>query len=245
MSRRRRRALLSSGISSIISRGLQFHYDASNVAGTGVQPSDGALTTWTDLSGNNFSMIGTTSKPTFQNSSYNSHPGVNFNGSSNFMQTTAHALANFSTEGTFYFILNDTVVQPSSILCNNPDDSENRFNFHCPFAGGTIYFDFGSEAGGGRLSTPWGGVIDTPYVFAFTVTAAEGGQMNIYRDGVLIGNQNTSSSISLPTALIRMGVTTNDNTFYHGKMSELIGQNVFTNATDIATVSAVLLAKWS
>jgi len=227
----------------------QFHYDSFNPLneGIGVYPSDGPVSSFSDISGNGFDLgtpggVGTL--PNFvANAGSFGVPGMAFDGIGTYFQTAGFPLANYSNACTTYIVSSCSVVQNSSLLSQYPDDGSNRFNIHDPWSDENVYYDFGNIGSSGRIFTDWGGSVDTIEVWAFSTDPVVN-TMTIYKNGAIFYSQNQSDSISLSSVFLNMGVTGDITAFYSGFIFEVIGQNFADTAENIINVSNYLMTKW-
>lgn len=221
--------------------------DASAISGK----SDGEkLASWSDISGNSYTPTQGTgaNQPTYNTSVQNSLPCLTFNGTSSFMTIPAGFLSELTTEVTVFIALKQTssdATNGNAILFNNPDNAANRFNTSGIYtaSGTNTYWDFGDINGGGRIFTDNSdlGVLNTPYVWTYTV--AGGTEQSIYSDGVQIvtGVQGGTGAFTTETCLIgKFGASG----FIGMQLFQIVIYNYRLNAAEQAFVENYLTNKW-
>lgn len=91
----------------------------------------------------------------------------------------------------FWAKVNGAVQQ--SVFVTDPPNSSNIINAHVPWIDGTVYWDFGSEITGGRLTyTPTDNILGAWHHWSM-VASNTGHFMKIYRDGVEVASQNSAT----------------------------------------------------
>lgn len=85
--------------------------------------------------------------------------------------------------------VDDSIIQAAT------DDANNRINIHLHWGGNTIYWDFGNISSGGRLSTTFNSDWLNQWAY-YTFTAKSGEGMKIYRNGILIASNATTSTFT-------------------------------------------------
>jgi|GEM_PF-3302236 len=173
-------------------------------ADAGVTQSGGAVSQWSDQSGNGFQAIQTTGadKPSLLPNELNTNPVINFDGVSDdllitngIFGTTAHNDLNI------YAVANTKVITESRLF--SEDVTPTRISVHLPWTDNNVYWDAGQGLGQGvapyRLGVPWGGQIDTPYLWGFlysTSATANGNKQEIIRNGSVIGQDTTATAFT-------------------------------------------------
>jgi len=111
------------------------------------------------------------------------------------------------------------VVQQSSVIQAQPDDTSNRLNIHLPWGGGIIYWDFGDINAGGRLSTSWNSAWTDSWEH-FTFVSENGVGQKIYHNGSVIASDTDTDSFSKGTKNLIFGRAGSDD-YYDGKIDDV------------------------
>lgn len=137
-----------------------------------------------------------------------------------------------TSEITMEFWENVNSPKMQSTFVTSPPDSTNIINAHIPWADGTVYWDFGNEAGGGRLTySPPDSYFGTWQHWALVASQQNGGFMKIYRNGIEVASKSGANQFT-PGAYDLMigGVPTAS---FGGSLDEFRIWNVARTQTDI------------
>lgn len=191
-------------------------------AGTNSNVNGSSISSWADRSGNGFTATQATagSQPTFTTGAINFNPGLTFNGSTNQMQITSGILGTGTYTDVNAYVIGTVSTAPKnqSAFWENTA-SGGRLNVHTP-EGTNLVWDPGSTTY--RLSTNWGGVINTPYLWSFaasTTATQSGARTDIFRNALRIANANTMASFVGNNSSTYIGSIGN-NYYYGGVISE-------------------------
>lgn len=217
--------------------GCQLWLDGADPAGTGVVPSSGTLTTWTDKSSAGNHATGGVS-PTYSSTTN----AVSFNGSSTYLQTSLSAVP---SNETFFAVFTNTMptVNANRFNCiigasaNNGRD----INVLTSAAGNSSAYDlrYDSWAVGSISLTGYGGITFNTLTLATAQFTGGQGAGSTY--GSNFGTFQSLSFSSSSTTRIGAG---NGGDYYTGTINEIIIYNTVLGSTDRQKVESYLAQKW-
>jgi hypothetical protein len=210
--------------------GCTLWLDANDPAGTGTQPSAGALATWTDKSGSSNHMTAAGTTPTFSNVP----PGaVTFGGAGYYSKATAV----FSNFYTAFFVYKQTGGGP---LYTTGASSGSNGLF--PNESGTTYFTRGDSTWYSNVSSPFASNVTNLAVASFSSNAV-GSNQSLFYNGSNVVTTTQSNTITYTNLLI--GSRQSGGTaYFNGSIYEVVAYNG-TLSTDLRQrVEGYLAQKW-
>jgi Secretion system C-terminal sorting domain len=178
---------------------------------------------WNDQSGNGFNVSqGTTAnQPAIQTSRVNFNPALLFNGSTSTLSLTGGFLGAFTyTNANVFVISRVNGISSSAVFYET--NSGGQFDGLVPWGDNNVYWDAGNT-GTNRLSTTWGGAVNTPFMWsmaASTTGLPSGALQEIYRNGQRIANDATMNSFTGNNSNLFIG-SINGSNFFNGEVSEV------------------------
>jgi hypothetical protein len=132
-----------------------------------------------------------------------------FDGSSDTGSTTLNGMTSSTSTVTLQFWANVTSAAgtATTFLQAITNDNANRFNIHLPWSDNNIYWDFGDIGGGGRLSVAFDSSWRDQWSHWAFVSESGVGQ-KIYRNGVVIASDATTSTFTRGTKTLTLTGTT-------------------------------------
>ena len=121
-----------------------------------------------------------------------------------------------------------------------------RINTHIPWSDNVLYWDAGAVSGTQRLQTAWGGGTNKNYIWSLTAstTATPSGQrQDVYRDGLLLANDNNMSSFVGSGSQMSIG-STGGGSFFNGEISELLIYTSALTAVQLQNIQSHLAVKY-
>ena len=217
--------------------GCSLWLDASDPAGNGTTPSNGAtVSTWTDKSGNsaNGTAVGT--------STYNSSSvGISFAGSSSFRLPNG-TIAPGSSNYTIYIICNPTNISYYPYVwaagVGGADTSMALIFYPTGQIENGFYTDFMGIASSGSVST------NTLAMF----TSAYNGTRVLYKNGTSIVSGSPSGTKNISTSNNYLGQNQSADgtgTYFTGIVNEFIVFNTALSTVQRQTIEGYLASKWS
>ena len=210
--------------------GCTLWLDANDPAGTGTQPSAGALATWTDKSGTSNHMTAAGTTPTFSNVP----PGaVTFGGAGYYSKATAV----FSNIYTAFFVYKQTGGGP---LYTTGASSGSNGLF--PNESGTTYFTRGDSTWYSNVSSPFTCNVVNLAVASFSSNAV-GSNQSLFYNGSNVVTTTQANTITYTNLLI--GSRQSGGTaYFNGSIYEVVAYNG-TLSTDLRQrVEGYLAQKW-
>jgi len=210
--------------------GCTLWLDANDPAGTGTQPSAGALATWTDKSGSSNHMTAAGTTPTFSNVP----PGaVTFGGAGYYSKATAV----FSNFYTAFFVYKQTGGGP---LYTTGASSGSNGLF--PNESGTTYFTRGDSTWYSNVSSPFTSNVTNLAGVSFSSNVI-GSNQSLFYNGSNVVTTTQANTITYTNLLI--GSRQSGGTAYFtGSIYEVVGYNG-TLSTDLRQrVEGYLAQKW-
>jgi hypothetical protein len=204
--------------------------DANDPAGTGTQPSAGALATWTDKSGSSNHMTAAGTTPTFSNVP----PGaVTFGGAGYYSKASAV----FSNFYTAFFVYKQTGGGP---LYTTGASSGSNGLF--PNESGTTYFTRGDSTWYSNVSSPFASNVTNLAGVSFSSNVV-GSNQSLFYNGSNVVTTTQANTITYTNLLI--GSRQSGGTaYFNGSIYEVIGYNG-TLTTDLRQrVEGYLAQKW-
>lgn len=216
--------------------GLVVWYDASILAA-------GTPSTWPDLSGNG--RDGTPTAMTCVASVINGKNVARFNGTSSTMTMPTSVMTTLSnTDTTVILVLNNSnvVAQLNTILVTHPIGS--YFYIGIPQSIDlSVHFNYGVN--GASVIAPWGGFINTTYVW--TCDVSENSFANAYRNNTNIGSiATTNSRQNWGAAVLQLGgdALWGVGGYFAGDVAEVIIYNRKLSTAERAAVNQYAANKW-
>jgi hypothetical protein len=210
--------------------GCTLWLDANDPAGTGTQPSAGALATWTDKSGSSNHMTAAGTTPTFSNVP----PGaVIFGGAGYYSKATAV----FSNIYTAFFVYKQTGGGP---LYTTGASSGSNGLF--PNESGTTYFTRGDSTWYSNVSSPFTCNVVNLAVASFSSNVV-GSNQSLFYNGSNVVTTTQANTITYTNLLIGSRQS-GGTTYFNGSIYEVVGYNG-TLSTDLRQrVEGYLAQKW-
>jgi hypothetical protein len=129
-----------------------------------------------------------------------------------------------------FWAFNDPTQKYQQLLQASPDDTTNRFNIHFDW-NGTIYWDFGN-VNTTRLTVPFSNNWRNQWAhWAFVSEAGVG--KKIYRNGVLIASDGSTSTFTPGTKKLLIGTESSNQYFFKGMLDELRISSIARSAEEI------------
>ena len=217
--------------------GCQLWLDGADPAGTGVVPSSGTLTTWTDKSSAGNHATGGVS-PTYSSTTN----AVTFNGSSSYLQTSLSAVP---SNETFFAVFTNTMPTSTANRFNCIIGASGNYgrdiNVLTSSAGNSSAYDLRYDSWGvGSISlTGYGGITFNTLTLATTQFTGGQGAGSTY--GSNLGSFQSLSFSSSSTTRIGAG---NGGDYYTGTINEIIIYNTVLGLSDRQKVESYLAQKW-
>jgi hypothetical protein len=217
--------------------GCQLWLDGADPAGTGVVPSSGTLTTWTDKSSAGNHATGGVS-PTYSSTTN----AVSFNGSSTYLQTSLSAVP---SNETFFAVFTSTIPTSTAnrfnCIIGASGNNGRDINVLTSAAGNSSAYDlrYDSWAVGSISLTGYGGITFNTLTLATTQFTGGQGAGSTY--GSNFGSFQSLSFSSSSTTRIGAG---NGGDYYNGTINEIIIYNTVLGLSDRQKVESYLAQKW-
>lgn len=206
--------------------------DANDPAGTGVQPSAGALATWTDksVSSNHMTAAGTT--PTFSNVP----PGaVTFGGAGYYSKASAV----FSNFYTAFFVYKQTAATGGPLYTTGASSGSNGL---FPNEAGTTYFTRGDSTWYSNVSSPFTSNVVNLAGVSFSSNVV-GSNQSLFYNGSNVVTTTQANTITYTNLLI--GSRQSGGTAYFtGSIYEVIAYNGTLTSNLRQRVEGYLAQKW-
>jgi len=157
-------------------------------------------------------------------------------GNTDYINTTLDGLDAVSTDVTVDFwayIPNSAASTKNVVLHATPDDLSNRIAITFCWDDGKVYWDYGNYASNGRISTDFlAGWYDQWSHWAFVSQSGIG--QKIYRNGVEIASDGTTSTFTKGTKTLNIGTDSTGTNYWSGKLDELRITNSVLTSREIA-----------
>jgi hypothetical protein len=219
--------------------GLKLWLDASVLT----LSNNTAVSSWTDSSGNGYHATQSTgiSQPIFKTNIINGKPIVRYDGTDDFLISPNGAISGISTDATV-FSVHSATDRASSLFISCPQVNTNRFQSHCPWSDGVVYFDFGDiTTPSGRLSCPWGG---TPGVFSITTFLVGGYAMKIRKNRADLASKTVSLTFIPGVQTLQIGADLGGTNSLLGDIAEFILYNRRLSDAEVILVENYLSSKY-
>lgn len=232
---------------------LFFWFDAAD--STTITASANAISTWSDKSGGgrNFTQGTVGSRPTYQASSFNGRPSVNFDGTSDFMTYASNTSYSRFTLFLVLNVQNNTSMQQQNIFSKIYFYAlgTNDFPFGGAIALPTVTYISSYVDGGGNYtadaSSTSSASPNTNYIFTSYYD-----QSNLITSVNGVTGQTTPSSVALsstvaPYAIGRAGAENGGGagaSYYKGNIAELIYYTSSLTSAQQASIRTYLGNKW-
>jgi hypothetical protein len=137
-----------------------------------------------------------------------------------------------TSEITIEFWENALSPKQQSAFVTSPPDSANIINAHVPWVDGIVYWDFGSETNGGRLTyAPPDNYFGVWQHWAFVASQQNGGFMKIYRNGEEVASKTGANQFAPGDYDLLIGGAPNAR--FGGSIDEFRIWNVVRSQADI------------
>jgi len=223
--------------------------DASDVNGTGVQPTDGAsITTWSDKSGQLNDLTTSAGTVTFEETGFDGvNPGIRLASDALMVGPNVFA-ADYQNEMTVFFVKANVTLAKSAPFSLNGDNrakkiSDGRFSFHTPWVqDNDVYFDAGGCCDATRLRAEFPNAITETTLY--TGLNNEPGNEQLLRvDAVELDSDATGHNANVSRG-IRLGDNTSSGTYFDGRFAEVVVYERALTTSEIQDVECYLLNKW-
>jgi autotransporter-associated beta strand protein len=238
----------ATSIDAVISLGFLWLKANSNVTGTST------VTAWGDQSCNGYGVSQGTSanSPSLVQNDFNYNPGVKFDGTNDYMtRSTGLFLAATLNNVNTYAVFRTDVQKDQSLFWESLSGGapNNRFNLYSPLSDNSIYYDAGNISTGNRVSGAWGGTYGKYNVWALHSTTGasspSGQKQAIYRDGLLLYTNGTTSSFAGNNQAFSVGrQESTANNYFNGSLAELAVFNNSISATQHEAFQSYLAIKY-
>lgn len=174
----------------------------------------------------------------------NYNPTVQFNGSNSYLIKAGGMLGTSAYTGATSFVVSqNSVIQNSAIFAENT--TTGQLDVLAPYGDSKVYWDCGgTNTATNRLSTPWGGVNNRPYIWSFNYATSPGQTQRISRDGLSIGNDATAVSYTGNNSALYVGSFIGPASYYNGQIGEVLFYSQSLTATQIQQINSYLAIKW-
>lgn len=206
--------------------------DANDPAGTGVQPSAGALATWTDKSGSSNHMTAAGTTPTFSNVP----PGaVTFGGAGYYSKASAV----FSNFYTAFFVYKQTAATGGPLYTTGASSGSNGL---FPNESGTTYFTRGDSTWYSNVSSPFTSNAINLAGVSFSSNAV-GSNQSLFYNGSNVVTTTQANTITYTNLLI--GSRQSGGTqYFTGSIYEIIAYGGTLTTNERQRVEGYLAQKW-
>ena len=202
---------------------------------------------WADQSGNGFDVTQATiaSQPTRLSNRTNFNPAIQFDGT-NDQLTLPGGILGTTTYTDFNAFL---VTRTNAITSSTPffeTVSGGRVTAYIPFTDNVLYWDAGANNATQRLQEPWGGTINTNYIWgltASTTATVSGARQDIYRNGRRIDFDNTLNSFTGNNSVFNLG-SSGGGSYYNGEIDEVVFYRGALPLNQFQRVQSYLAIKW-
>jgi hypothetical protein len=219
-------------------------------AGTLSQSNGSSVNRWPDISGNDNSAAQSTSsrRPTYSINSINEKPAINFNGSSQFLQTSSISALNVKDISWFIVGRTNTLDKTQNLIRSSYSSGAGT---NSSTLWGTLYWT-GSGNFHTHASTESGSQIgiqyspSTSYSIHSTVWSGSTGNLEGFLDGNIIGTRTGINANPTGHQFTRIGaVTTSIYNSLDGSIAEIIVFNRALNITQRRIVENYLSSKYA
>jgi RHS repeat-associated protein len=160
---------------------------------------------------------------------------ASFNGSNNYLSNSSLSISSGSSITiSFWNYVTSSQLQAAAAFTIGASDNPNRISAHAPWSDSTLYWDFGSYSGGGRISTSY-----SSYVGSWTHVVLEYNATNtthsIYLNGSLAASNVNSSAPQNTQTGIDIGAWPSSSYYHRGSIDEFRVSTVARSADWIAT----------
>jgi hypothetical protein len=206
--------------------------DANDPAGTGVQPSAGALATWTDKSGSSNHMTAAGTTPTFSNVP----PGaVTFGGAGYYSKASAV----FSNIYTAFFVYKQTAATGGPLYTTGASSGSNGL---FPNEAGTTYFTRGDSTWYSNVSSPFTSNAINLAGVSFSSNVV-GSNQSLFYNGSNVVTTTQANTITYTNLLI--GSRQSGGTqYFTGSIYEIIAYGGTLTTNERQRVEGYLAQKW-
>lgn len=201
-------------------------------ANQGVEESFIGVSAWNDFSGRHLvaTQTLTVSQPVLVNDSINFNPSVSFDGADDQMTIVGGILGtDVYSDINVYMVNTVDNVQNSFAFregTNGEATSTDRISWHLPYGDGNVYWDAGNTVGNNRLSAPWGGAVDQPYLWGgllSTDATAVGHNQAILRNGAVLATDDNADTFVGAGADFGLGYGQQEGSqYYDSHIAELV-----------------------
>lgn len=227
-----------------ITNGLKLWLKAED----GITLNGSTVSEWDDQGpfGNNVRQDTTVNQPTYNNAStnlINYNPSLSFNGTTDYMYKIGGMLGASTYTGSEVFLVSQvSAVQISAMFGEATTNSS--IDALVPWGDANVYWDAGMITGAGRLSTPWGGVINKPYLWTMTYATSPAQSQAIYRNGKAIASDATAASYTGNNSNLFVGGYIARGSCFNGLMGELLIYSQSLTAIETQQINSYLALKY-
>lgn len=190
--------------------------------------ASGNVSKWSDFSGNANDMTQSTDikRPAYINNSLgtiNFNPVLSFNGSNNELSDSNGVFGTSTNSNAAVFVVSSVkTVQNSSIfyeIVKNQSNTDTQFTLHAPWGNSNMYWD-GTNTN--RIETPWGGTVNTPYIWTgWNNASLSPNKTSLRRNGTEIVSGTTMNNYSGQNKPMYIG-SLGSSSYYDGSIGEVI-----------------------
>lgn len=204
------------------------------------------VSSWADQSGNGFTASQATvaQRPAIIANRLNFNPAIQFDGANDDLTIASGILAAATITDVYVFGVYRTNTVSNSSVFRELAASGGRFNAHVPWGDNVAYWDAGSAGGTQRISTPWVSSTGTSYLWTFTASTTatpSGARQDIYRNGLILANDNNMSSFVGSNSALMLGDGYGQ---YNGEIAEFIIYQGAISAVQLQRIHSYLALKY-
>lgn len=172
-------------------------FDASNAAS--ISHTSGAVSQWNDLSGSNNHLVQATStaRPTTGTVSINGRNAIDFDGTSDVMAMASNPFSPTINDAMIIMVhrVESTTAQGVLFSLSGSETAANRWQSHCPWSDGTLYFDTGNSTGANRVSAAYGATVNDVAMVSFYGSTTNNVQQ-VHKNGTLLIGDATGHAVA-------------------------------------------------
>lgn len=212
--------------------------DASTITHT-----TGAVDEWRDKSGNeNHLAASGTARPTTGSATINGKNALAFDGSNDRMDTDGNPFGASVVDALVMILYKINTISNSNLFSLTGDGAAaNRWQAHCPFGDGNIYFDTDTQTGAGRVSGASGFSAGEVHLVEFYGSDTEEVQ-ELWVDGSELDSDETGHTVPATSNGIQIGSVTG-LTACHCDILHFLVFNGTVSDEDRASLRAFLLSE--
>ncbi|MFN4947020.1 MAG: beta strand repeat-containing protein, partial [Chryseotalea sp.] len=201
---------------------------------------------WEDQSGNNFNVIqnNINNQPVINTERINFNPTLQFDGANDNLSNNLGILGTRTYNDIYAFVVSRTnTVQNSFTFFENT--TAGSLGFRIPWSDTNAYWE-PSTAATNRLIQPWGGRINTPYLWsmaASTTATISGQRQDLIRNGFTILSDLTYTAFSGNNNAFFLGSGSGNN-FFNGEVAEVVLYGGAITSTEFNRIQTYLAIKY-